>query len=61
VHITDTGRAELRRRRDVRTERLGALFDRLSADHQAALVAALPAIGALTDAAVTPVREGAPL
>ena len=61
VHITDSGRDELRRRRDVRTERLGALFDRLSAEHQAALVAALPAIGALNDMAVTPVREGAPL
>jgi DNA-binding MarR family transcriptional regulator len=61
VHITDAGRGELRRRRDVRTERLGALFDRLSADHQAALVAALPAIGALTDTAITPVQEGAHL
>jgi DNA-binding MarR family transcriptional regulator len=57
VHVTDAGLAELRRRRGVRTERLGALFDRLTDEHQAALVAALPAIGALT--APMPVAAGA--
>jgi len=48
VHITDTGRMELGRRRRVRTERLGSLFDRLTDDDQAALVAALPALTALS-------------
>lgn len=48
VHITDAGQAELLRRRDVRTERLGVLFDRLTADQQVALVAALPALRELT-------------
>jgi DNA-binding MarR family transcriptional regulator len=57
VHVTDAGLTELRRRRGVRTERLGALFDRLTDEHQAALVAALPAIGALT--APRPVAAGA--
>jgi DNA-binding MarR family transcriptional regulator len=47
VHLTDAGLTELSRRRGVRTERLGELFDRLTGEHQAALVAALPAIGAL--------------
>jgi len=53
VHLTDTGRAELRRRRDVRTDRLGVLFERLPGDQQAALVAALPAIDTLTRLAGT--------
>ena len=58
VHITESGRAELARRRVVRTERLGALFDRLSADDRTALFAALPAITALTRLAAEP-HEGA--
>jgi DNA-binding MarR family transcriptional regulator len=58
VHITDTGRAELNRRRTVRTDRLGVLFDQLSPADQAALVAALPAISALTHLAAQP-QEGA--
>jgi DNA-binding MarR family transcriptional regulator len=57
VHITETGRTELARRRAIRTDRLGALFDQLSDDQRAALVAALPAITALT----RPVPEGAPV
>jgi DNA-binding MarR family transcriptional regulator len=57
VHLTDAGLAELSHRRGVRTERLGALFDRLTDEHQAALVAALPAFGALT--APKPVATGA--
>jgi DNA-binding MarR family transcriptional regulator len=48
VHITDAGRDELLRRRALRTERLGSLFDQLTAEQQDALVAALPAIDALT-------------
>lgn len=48
VHITDAGRAELARRRSIRTERLGALFDQLPAEQQAALVTAMPAIVTLT-------------
>jgi DNA-binding MarR family transcriptional regulator len=48
VSITDAGRAELARRRSIRTDRLGALFDRLPDAQQAALVAALPAIQNLT-------------
>ncbi|GAB1510609.1 MarR family transcriptional regulator [Actinophytocola sp. KF-1] len=58
VHITENGRAELARRRVVRTERLGALFDRLSADERAALFAAVPAIRTLTQLAAEP-HEGA--
>jgi DNA-binding MarR family transcriptional regulator len=58
VHITETGRAELARRRIVRTERLATLFDRLSADERTALFAAIPAIGALTQLAAEP-HEGA--
>jgi DNA-binding MarR family transcriptional regulator len=58
VHITETGRAELARRRVVRTERLTTLFDRLSADERTALFAALPAIGTLTQLAAEP-HEGA--
>lgn len=60
VHITDTGRAELVRRRAVRTGRLGELFDQLTEDQQAALVAALPAVEALTQLA-EPQQEGANL
>jgi DNA-binding MarR family transcriptional regulator len=48
VHITDTGRAELRHRRAVRTTRLAALLERLPAGQQEALSAALPAIAELT-------------
>jgi DNA-binding MarR family transcriptional regulator len=48
VHLTDTGRAELGRRRDFRTARLGTLLDRLTDEEQAALTAALPAVDALT-------------
>jgi DNA-binding MarR family transcriptional regulator len=58
VHITDAGLAELRRRRAFRTERLGALFDRLTEEEQAALVAALPAMVTLTH---MPAKEGAHL
>jgi DNA-binding MarR family transcriptional regulator len=58
VHITNAGRAELLRRRAVRADRLGALFDQLSAADRAALIAALPAIGALTHLAAQP-QEGA--
>jgi DNA-binding MarR family transcriptional regulator len=60
VHITDAGRAELLRRRAVRTEWLGGLFDQLSTDERDALVAALPAIGSLTRLAAQP-QEGAPV
>jgi DNA-binding MarR family transcriptional regulator len=61
VHITEAGRSELLRRRGVRTARLDGLFDRLSADEQARLVAALPAIGALTRlAAETPAQPATP-
>jgi DNA-binding MarR family transcriptional regulator len=60
VHITDAGLTELSRRRGVRTERLGELFDRLTHGHQATLVAALPAIRALTTpaSAAQPVVAG---
>lgn len=54
VHITENGRAELARRRDVRTERLGTLFDRLGADERTALFAALPAIRTLARLAAEP-------
>src|SRR5262245_2508607 len=47
VHVTNAGREELSRRRAVRTDRLGSVFDRLTGDQQAALVAALPALDAL--------------
>ena len=60
VHITEAGRTELIRRRSIRTERLGALFDQLPSDQQEALVAAMPAIGALTHLPA-PVQEGAHL
>lgn len=60
VRITDTGRSELLRRRTVRSDRLSTLFDRLSAQDQAALTAALPAIGALIQLAAQPqAQEGA--
>jgi len=59
VHITDPGRAELMRRRAVRTERLAGLLDRLTADEQAALIAALPAITTLTTLDAEPRQEGA--
>jgi DNA-binding MarR family transcriptional regulator len=58
VHITETGRSELARRRAARIARLGTLFDRLSAGERAALSAALPAIRALTQLAAEP-QEGA--
>jgi DNA-binding MarR family transcriptional regulator len=48
VHITDTGRAELRHRRAVRTTRLAALLERLPVGQQEALSAALPAVVELT-------------
>jgi DNA-binding MarR family transcriptional regulator len=60
VHVTEVGRAELARRRAVRTERLATLFDRLTARERAALFAALPAITALTRLAAEP-KEGATL
>ncbi len=47
VAITDEGRATLARRRAVRGERLAAVLSQLNPDHQAALAAALPALGAL--------------
>jgi DNA-binding MarR family transcriptional regulator len=59
VHVTAAGRAELARRRSIRTERLGALFDRLPTDQQAALVAALPALTTLN--ATKGLKEGAHL
>lgn len=48
VHVTDAGRIELTRRREVRTARLDALLDALPPGERAALMAALPAIGSLT-------------
>ncbi len=48
VRITDTGRAELRHRRAVRTTRLAALLERLPVAEQEALTAALPAVATLT-------------
>jgi DNA-binding MarR family transcriptional regulator len=50
VRITAEGQAVLARRRAVRAERVAALLTRLSADEQAALVAALPAMDALANA-----------
>jgi DNA-binding MarR family transcriptional regulator len=47
VAITDEGRATLAARRAVRSERLGAILADLSAEHRAALTAALPALDAL--------------
>lgn len=58
VHITEAGRGELLRRRTIRTERLGSLFEQLTVDQQDAIVAALPAFGALTS---LDVRQGAQL
>jgi DNA-binding MarR family transcriptional regulator len=48
VHITDAGRAELSHRRAVRTTRLAALLERLPANDQEALTAALPAVAELS-------------
>lgn len=48
VRVTAAGRAELRHRRAVRTTRLASLLDRLPDAERAALVAAVPAIAALT-------------
>ncbi|MFD8079810.1 MarR family winged helix-turn-helix transcriptional regulator [Streptomyces sp. NPDC059718] len=48
VHITDAGREAIARRRAVRAERLGELLEQLSPSERAALVAALPAVEALT-------------
>jgi DNA-binding MarR family transcriptional regulator len=48
VHITDTGRAELRHRRAVRTTRLATLLERLPVAEQQALTNALPAVAELT-------------
>ena len=50
VHITDTGRELITRRRAARAERLSALLTRLSQADQDALAAALPAINALASA-----------
>ena len=47
VAITEEGQATLARRREVRSERLGAILAELSPDHRAALAAALPALDAL--------------
>ena len=48
VRVTDPGRAELSRRRAIRTDHLATLFDRLTEGERAALIAAVPAITALT-------------
>lgn len=50
VAITDTGRAAMARRRAVRAERLAVILAHLSAEHRAALAAALPALDALASA-----------
>jgi DNA-binding MarR family transcriptional regulator len=50
VRITAEGEAMVAHRRAVRAERLAGLLDRLSPDERDALVAALPAMGALADA-----------
>ncbi len=54
VRVTDAGRTELSRRREVRTARLTTLSARLGADERAALFAALPAVEALTRLAAEP-------
>lgn len=59
VHVTDAGRAELTSRREVRTSRLAALLDRLTADERAALSSALPAIESLTRLTAEPENRGA--
>ena len=51
VHITDTGRAALAERRAARAERLAVRLAQLTPAERAALVAALPALDALTDQA----------
>jgi DNA-binding MarR family transcriptional regulator len=61
VHITEAGRIELARRRSIRTERLGALFDQLSDAEQAVLVAAMPAMVTLTHMPEPHAKEGAHL
>jgi DNA-binding MarR family transcriptional regulator len=48
VRLTDAGRAELTRRREIRTQRLAGLLARLDQDQQTALAAAVPAFEALT-------------
>jgi DNA-binding MarR family transcriptional regulator len=48
VHITDEGSAALAHRRGVRAERIGTLIDMLPTEHRAALMAAVPAMNALT-------------
>jgi DNA-binding MarR family transcriptional regulator len=50
VVITEHGRATLARRRSARAERLTGIIAQLSADHRAALCAALPALDALASA-----------
>ena len=50
VSITDEGRATLARRRARRAEGLAGVLGRLSAEHRAALSAALPALDALAAA-----------
>jgi DNA-binding MarR family transcriptional regulator len=47
VTITDEGRATLTRRRARRAEQLASVLAHLSAEHRAALAAALPALDAL--------------
>jgi DNA-binding MarR family transcriptional regulator len=58
VAVTDAGRAELSHRREVRTTRLTALLDQLSADERTALYAALPAIESLTRLTAEPEDRG---
>jgi DNA-binding MarR family transcriptional regulator len=50
IRITADGQATLARRRAVRADRLAGLLDRLDADEQGALAAALPALDALANA-----------
>jgi DNA-binding MarR family transcriptional regulator len=50
VSITGEGKATLARRRTRRAEGLGGVLARLSAEHRAALAAALPALDALAAA-----------
>jgi DNA-binding MarR family transcriptional regulator len=50
VVITDEGRAVLARRRSTRAERMTAIIARLSPEHRAALISALPALDALASA-----------
>jgi|SRR5918996_55528 DNA-binding MarR family transcriptional regulator len=48
VRLTNAGRAELTRRREIRTRRLAGLLARLDQEQQTALTAAVPAFEALT-------------